>query len=99
MEEQMATQYRVISSWMAQWETHFVEPTVFGTTNPKQIASLIDRFCQQELGAAIADYLFYESSIGAVCGVHLKDSRRVVVKVHQPSRSFDFLQAVVQVQH
>jgi hypothetical protein len=97
--EQMTAQHRVITAWMAQWETHFVEPAVFGTTDPEHIASLMDKFCQKELGAAIADYLFYESSIGAVCGVHLKDDRRVVVKVHQPSRSLDFLQAVVQVQH
>jgi hypothetical protein len=90
--------YDVITSWIAQWDTHFVEPVVFGTTDPYQIAYLLNTFCQQELGAAVADYLFYESSIGAVCGICLEDGRRVVVKVHQPSHSLDFLQAVVLVQ-
>jgi len=98
-EEQMTAEHSVITSWLAQWETHFVEPAVFGTTDSEQIACLIDRFCQKELGAAVANYLFYESSIGAVCGVCLIDGRRVVVKVHQSSRSLDFLQAMVQVQH
>jgi Phosphotransferase enzyme family len=95
----MIAEHNVITSWIAQWDTHFVEPTVFGTTDPDQIACLIDTFCQKELGTAIADYLFYASSIGAVCGVCLGDGRRVVVKVHQPSRSLDFLKAVVRVQH
>src|SRR5258708_814151 len=95
----MIAQHDVITSWIAQWDAHFVEPVVFGLTDPHQIAYLIDTFCQEELGAAVADYLFYESSIGAVCGVRLVDGRRVVVKVHQSSCSLDFLKAVVRVQH
>lgn len=94
----MTTRHNVISSWIAQFDTPFVEPVVFGTTDPEQIARLIDRFCKGELGAAIADYLFYESSIGAVCGLRLLDGRRIVLKVHQPSRSLDFLSAVVRTQ-
>ena len=95
----MAASPNVIISHIAQWETHYVEPVVFGTTDPHQIAELINNFCHQELGAFIADYLFYESSIGAVCGVRLQDGRRVVVKIHRPSRSLDFLKAIVQVQY
>jgi hypothetical protein len=83
---------------MNRWDSHFVEPVVFGTTNPQKIASLIDTFCQQELGIHVAGFLFYESSVGAVCGARLADSRRVVVKVHQSSRSLDFLHSVVAVQ-
>src|ERR1051326_6327127 len=83
---------------MAQWETHFVEPVVFGTTDPYQVACLLDAFCQRELDVAIADVLFYESSIGVVCGMHLQNGRRVVVKVHQPSHTLEFLRAVVRVQ-
>ena len=94
----MSVRYDVISSWMAQWDTHFVEPVVFGTTDSQKIGGLIDTFCREELGAHVAEYLFYESSVGAVCGVRIVDGRRVVVKVHQPSRSLDFLQAVVHVQ-
>lgn len=95
----MISQHDVITTWMDEWDTHFVEPIVFGTTDPYQIACLIDTFCQKELGTAVRDYLFYESSIGAVCGVCLVDDRRVVLKVHQPSCSLDFLLAVVRVQH
>lgn len=94
----MIARYDAIISYMAPWETHFVEPIVFGTTDPYKIASLLDVFCQQELDDAIAEVLFYESSIGAVCGLRLQDGRRVVVKVHQPSHTLEFLQAVVRVQ-
>ena len=94
----MIAQYAVITAHIAQWETHFVEPVVFGTTDPQQIAELINVFCWRELGSHVAEYLFYEASIGAVCGVRLEDQRRVVVKVHH-ARSLAFLQAVVQVQH
>src|SRR6266851_5263615 len=93
----MIAQYEVISKHIAQWEQHFVEPDVFGTTDPHKIAEFIDIFCQTELGAAVEDYLFYEASIGAVCGVRLVDQRRVVVKVHH-ARTLAFLQAMVQVQ-
>jgi len=58
----------------------------------------MDTFCKGELGAHVADFLFYESSVGAVCGVSLVDGRRVIVKVHQSSRSLDFLQASVRIQ-
>ncbi len=95
----MRAPYDVITSYMSQWDAHFVEPVVFGTTSPQKIASLIDTFCYEELGAPVADFLFYESSVGVVCGIRLADGRRVVVKVHQSSRSLDFLQAVVRVQH
>ncbi|HEY6540799.1 MAG TPA: hypothetical protein VIZ18_07675 [Ktedonobacteraceae bacterium] len=95
----MIARYDAITSWLAPWETHFVEPVVFGTIDPYQIAYLLDAFCRQELGAAVADVLFYESSIGAVCGMCLNDGRHVVVKIHQSSHTWEFLQAVVRVQH
>lgn len=94
----MIARYDAITSWLAPWETHFVEPVVFGTTDPYQIACLLDAFCREELGAAVADVLVYESSIGAVCGMRLLDGRRIVIKVHQPSHTLEFLQAVVRVQ-
>jgi len=94
----MIARHDVITSYMTQWDIHFVEPVVFGTTDPYKIACLIDTFCQEELGAQVAVFLFYESSVGVVCGVRLVDGRRVVVKIHQSSRSLDFLQAVVRVQ-
>ncbi|GHO90509.1 hypothetical protein KSF_005570 [Reticulibacter mediterranei] len=94
----MTAQYDVICQHIAQWEQHFVEPDVFETTDPQKIAEHIDSFCQAELGAAVEEYLFYEASIGAVCGVRLMDQRRIVVKVHH-ARPLAFLQAMVQVQH
>jgi hypothetical protein len=94
----LAASYKVITAWIAKWDDHFVEPAVFGTTDPHLIADLIDVFCQKALGAAVAEYLFYESSMGAVCGVRLVDERCVVVKIHQASHSLDFLKAMVQVQ-
>ncbi len=56
----MIVQHDVITTSMTQWDTHFVEPVVFGTTDPHKRASLIDTFCQEELGANVADYLFYQ---------------------------------------
>lgn len=94
----MAAQYDVITTQIARWDEHFVEPVVFGTTEPHWIADLFDTFCCKQLGSPVADYLFYESSIGAVCGMRLEDQRCVVVKVHQPTRSLGSLRAVVQVQ-
>lgn len=88
----------VIATWTNQWQELFVEPDVFGTTNPAHIAHQLDDFCTETLHAAIAEYLFYESSQGAVCGVQLEDGRRVVLKIHQASRSLEFLTAIYQVQ-
>ncbi len=94
----MVASSAVISDWIHKWSVLFVENIVFNTTDPDQIATLIDDFCRRELASPVATFLFYESSIGAVCGVKLSDGRRVVLKIHQPSRSLDFLNAVIQVQ-
>lgn len=32
----MTAYYDVIASWLARWETHFVEPAVFGTTQAER---------------------------------------------------------------
>ena len=88
----------VIATWTSQWQELFVEPDVFGTTHPALIAHQLNDFCRETLNAVIADYLFYESSQGAVCGVQLEDGRRVVLKIHQASRSLAFLTAIYQVQ-
>jgi hypothetical protein len=52
----MIARHDVICSYMTEWDTHFVEPVVFGTTDPHKIASLIDTFCQQELGAQVETF-------------------------------------------
>jgi len=56
----MIARHDVITSWMTKWDTHFVEPVLFGTMDAHKIACLLDTFCQEELGAHVADYLFYE---------------------------------------
>ncbi len=94
----MVASSKVIAEWTSKWSVLFVEDIVFKTTDPDQIATIIDDFCQRELASPVAEFLFFESSQGAVCGVELVDGRRVVLKIHQPSRSLDFLKAVVHVQ-
>ncbi len=41
----MLARYDVITTYLSQWDPHFVQPAVFGTTEPQKIASLIDTFC------------------------------------------------------
>ncbi|TMF52461.1 MAG: hypothetical protein E6I32_00610 [Chloroflexi bacterium] len=89
----------VIANFLAQWDAAFVELAIFGTSKPDRIAELANDFCQKNLGSAVKEFLFYESSQGAVFGLCLSDDRRVVVKAHQPTRSLDFLHAVYNVQH
>lgn len=89
---------RVIESLIGEWETPFVELEIFESTDTLFIARLLDTFCRDHLGASIAEFLFYESSQGAVTGVCLEDGRRVVLKVHKPDRSFTFLRTVQEVQ-
>ncbi len=94
----MVASSKVIAEWTSKWSVLFVENIVFKTTNPDQITAIIDDFCRRELASPVAEFLFFETSQGAVCGVELRDGRRVVLKIHQPSRSLDFLNAVIQVQ-
>jgi len=94
----MVASSKVIAEWTSKWSVLLVEDIVFKTTDPDQIATIIDDFCQRELASPVAVLLFYESSQGAVCGVELVDGRRVVLKIHQPSRSLDFLHAIISVQ-
>jgi hypothetical protein len=88
-----------IRSLFARWdEPPAVEPVLFGTADPAEIAALAGSFCRAHLGAPIAGPLFYRSSVGAVFGVTLGDGRAVVVKVHQPNVDPAFLAAVHRVQ-
>src|SRR6266705_3317335 len=88
----------VIVAYVAGDENPFVEHAIFGTADPTQIATCVDAFCLNEIGSAIAEYLFYESSQGAVFGLLLADGRRIVVKAQQPGQSLDFLAAVYRIQ-
>jgi hypothetical protein len=86
MEPGAAALAAMIAAHLADWERPFVELAIHGTADAHSIAAAIDSFCLRELGAAVAEPLFYRSSIGAVAGVCLTDGRRVVIKAHQPAQ-------------
>ena len=89
----------VIANFINQWNTPFVEQAIFGTGDAVEIAWQVNVFCTAHLSVSVADFLFYESSQGAVFGMQLSDGRRVVLKAHQPNRPLDFLSAMYKVQH
>ena len=81
------------------WERGgLVDELVFGTRSVSEIDALVDRVLASELGAGIAEVLFRATSVGVVVGVVLTDSRRVVVKGHQPRETMLRLQAVHEIQ-
>src|SRR4051812_45722401 len=89
---------RVITAHVGEWEVPFVEQAIFATDDGHVIALAIDAFCRQHLGVGVARALFHQSSIGSVTGLTLEDGRSVVIKVHQPERSFAFLAEIVRIQ-
>ena len=89
----------VIANFINQWDdVPFVEQAIFGTGNAQQIAEQVNAFCTAQLGSSVDEYLFYESSQGAVFGIQLSDGRKVVLKAHQPERPLAFLNAIFAVQ-
>jgi Ser/Thr protein kinase RdoA (MazF antagonist) len=75
-----------------------VERGVFGSAQPQELASAVDRWCREHLGAPIERYEFFESSSGSVHGVVLTDGRSVVVKAHRAAVTRDYLDAVIDLQ-
>lgn len=75
-----------------------LERHVFATTDPRRIATLVDRFCRDRLGTGVAAYEFFATSVGSVHGVRLRDGRRVVVKVHRREVDERHLAGVQRVQ-
>jgi hypothetical protein len=71
---------------------------VFVNSSPAGIASALEEFAKQRLGAGIARLEFFDASVGSVHGLRLLDGRRVVVKVHGPRVSVSFLEAMQAVQ-
>jgi Ser/Thr protein kinase RdoA (MazF antagonist) len=71
---------------------------LFGTSDPLEIAGLIDGACVRELRAAVAEVRKVEESAGYVAMLRLADGRDVVVKAYQPRWTEAFLDAVVLVQ-
>jgi hypothetical protein len=96
----MTDQSDIISAILTEWGDYspLVEPEIFGTGDPGQIARNITEFCLTELGSAIARCLFYHVSQGVVFGLCLEDDRQIVIKVHPPKQSREFLTAVYRVQ-
>jgi hypothetical protein len=87
-----------IEEVVAAWEGPLVETSVFATSEPGQIAELIDDFCIAVMGSPIHDGLFYASSVGCVAGVKLSDGQRVVIKAYQPRWTVEFLTAASRAQ-
>ena len=82
----------------ARWGINAVDREVFGTGDPAEIAAILDRFCQREVGTGIGTALFYGASAGCVLGLRLADGTEVVVKAYQERWRAPFLQAVQAVQ-
>lgn len=70
----------VIQEHLDEWDVAFVELDVFGTDDAARIAEIVDRFAREQLGAGVAGYLRYASSVGSTHCVELVDGRRVVIK-------------------
>lgn len=67
-----------------QIDDGLLELLIFESSEPDEIAALVDGWCRDELGSGIAAYVFYRASVGSVHGVELRDGRRVVVKAVRP---------------
>lgn len=78
------------------WKDSVVDRAVFGTTDPPEIAALLEHFCEAELGARVAGARFYRVSAGCVAGLDLDDGRAVVLKAQQGGRREEYLAACVE---
>jgi len=74
-----------------------LELALFGTDEPAAVASLLERFCAQELAEPIGAVL-YRPGVGLVAGLRLVDGATVVVKVHRWNVSMARLAAIHVVQ-
>ncbi len=88
----------LIAAQHAKWGTSAVDEEVFGTGDAAGIASLVDRFCCDVLGAGAEAGFFYGASAGCVLGVRLADGAEVVVKAYQERWEAPYLRAVQTVQ-
>jgi len=95
----IAATFAAWARWPSTYEALLErERSMYGTSDPREIARLVDAFCAARLGARIDAYVFYASSQGGVSGVVLVDGRRVVVKAHAPLWGRATLNAVYQAQ-
>ena len=95
----MAALGTVIARELARREGEpLLEREVFGTGDPERIAVLVDEFCRVHLGARVAAYAFFATSVGSVHGLELRDGPRVVVKGYRRSVDVAHLRAAQAVQ-
>ena len=66
------------------WGTPYVELDTFATDRAEQIVDIVNAFCLAHMGAKLAGYLFYGSSVGSTHGVRLTDGREIVIKSRPP---------------
>lgn len=75
-----------------------LERDIFETTESGRIVAVVAEFCREHLGAGVAAYVFFASSVGSVHGLRLADGRRVVLKAHRRETDVDHLAAIQRVQ-
>ena len=79
-------------------QVHPVEESVFGSADPEVMVAVLERYCRHQVGAGVADGLFYLTSAGCVFGVRLESGDDVVVKAYQERWTAPYLRAVHAVQ-
>ena len=79
--------------------------SIFGTAEPRLIASRVEAFVREHLDARVVACPLFTQSVGAVVGLELDDGRRVALKAHaigdgsmRGFRSIDELDAVYRAQ-
>ncbi|GHO89253.1 hypothetical protein [Dictyobacter formicarum] len=87
-----------IADELEDWYNPYPLKQIFQTAEPQLVVEQINTFCERELGSCIASAIFYEVSIGVVCGLQLQDGRKIVLKLLGPEESIERLRGVVRVQ-
>ena len=75
-----------------------VDRLLFGTGRAEEVAAIVTSWCATHLGSPVSSGRRWTTSVGSVAVVDLADGRIVVVKVHQPDATRQFLRAVQDVQ-
>jgi Phosphotransferase enzyme family len=88
----------LISTSITACGTDLVERVVFGTADAIEIASALESLVTNTLETQIEEVMFYETSVGCVVGLLLRNGSEVVVKAYQPRWSDEFLLGVQRVQ-
>lgn len=83
---------------MGDAENRQLARSLLATDRPEQISSLLQSFCQAQLGGPIAQCGLCYLSVGATFVVALADDRQLVIKAYGNDRNIATLQAAAQVQ-